>query len=73
MKNESNNVYETHLAAHLDRVPKEFRAAISGYCYEKHHAYGEDEVLSNVIELIEVLEKPINEFYNSILKNLNGE
>jgi len=43
-------------------LPEEFRSAISYYAYEKGHAYGYEEVLSYLEQLVDAL-KPCVEKY----------
>ena len=49
----------------LERLPVQFRAAVSYRAYEMGHAYGWDEVLLHLQELVEMLVEPIKEFQKS--------
>jgi arylsulfatase A-like enzyme len=57
MTNEEFLQRETAL---LDRLPAELRQAVSYMAYERGHAYGHEEVLGHVSDLVENLSGPID-------------
>jgi hypothetical protein len=46
----------------LSAIPQEFHGAVSYQAYEDGHAYGYEEVLIHVQNLVGMLEKPIADF-----------
>jgi len=52
----------------LSAIPEEFHSAVSYQAYEDGHAYGYEEVLIHVQNLVGMLEKPIAEFEKRIKK-----
>ena len=53
----------------LDRLPPELRSAVSWMCYDRGHAYGYEEVLGHVAEMVSALEEPVNQLCERIAKN----
>ena len=53
----------------LERVPIELRPALSYMAYEKGHAYGNQEVLIILENLVSDLEEPLN----NLVKRLTGQ
>ena len=56
MTNEEFEVQETALLA---RLPVELRSAVSFNAWERGHAYGHEEVLGHVRDLVDMLEGPV--------------
>ena len=51
-------------------IPQEFRSAISYHAYEQGHAYGYNEVLIHLSDLIRALKDPIMAFEKRIRENV---
>jgi hypothetical protein len=64
MTDEEFNNRQTTL---LVDIPKEFHGALSYHAWESGHAYGYEEVLSHLQDLVEMIRKPINDFKGRIL------
>ena len=43
----------------LERLPEELRPAVSWMAYDRGHAYGHEEVLGHVAEMVSELEEPV--------------
>lgn len=54
----------------LSAIPQEFHGAVSYQAYEDGHAYGYEEVLIHVQNLVGMLAKPIAEFEARIKKEM---
>ena len=52
--------------AELNKLPAEFRSAVSYAAYERGHAYGYEEILSHVRGYVEMLEEPICKFRDNL-------
>lgn len=52
----------------LANVPEEFRSAICFYAWQRGHAYGLEEVLNYVAELIDMFKEPIEAYTRRITK-----
>jgi len=52
----------TREEALLERVPLEFRSAISYMAYERSHAYGVDEVYNTMLGLVNDLQPAIHAY-----------
>jgi hypothetical protein len=58
-------------AALLEHVPEELRSTISHMAYERGHAYGHEEVLGHVSDLVENLEPAIGRLIARIRQERN--
>jgi len=56
----------------LSAIPQEFHSAVSSQAYEDGHAYGYEEVLIHVQNLVGMLEKPIAEFKKGLCYLYDG-
>ena len=54
----------------LKDIPQEFHSAVSWNAYERGHAYGHEEVLIHVQNLVDMLKEPIAK-YTDRLTNKN--
>lgn len=50
----------------LSVLPQEFHGAVSHYAWEQGHAYGYEEVLIHLEELVDMLNVPIQNYRNRI-------
>jgi len=50
----------------LAPIPQEFRSAISYHAYEQGHAYGNEEIIIHLSDLVDELLQPIQEFEKRI-------
>ena len=53
------------------KIPVEFRSALSYLAYERGHAYGLDEIWSELIDLVSGLQEPIKK-YTERIQNEKG-
>jgi hypothetical protein len=53
-------------AALLQAVPAEFHSALSYYAYDKGHAYGHEEVLIHLGELVDMLAPCFKQYNNRV-------
>jgi hypothetical protein len=58
MTPEEFNLREAEL---LVRLPEELRSAVGYMAYERGHAYGHEEVLGHVADMVSQLEQPVQE------------
>lgn len=63
MTSEEFNAKEQEL---LQQVPVEFHSALSYYAYDKGHAYGYEEVLIHLGELVDMLVPCFKEYDNRV-------
>lgn len=56
----------------LSAIPQEFHSAVSFQAYEEGHAYGYEEVLIHVQNIVGMLEKPIAEFKKGLCYLYDG-
>lgn len=54
----------------LKEIPEEFHSAVSWHAYDRGHAYGHEEVLIHVQNLVDMLKDPIIK-YTERLTNKN--
>lgn len=59
MTSEEFNAREAEL---LQALPQEFHSAVSYHAYERGHAYGHEEVLIHLGELVDMLAPCINKY-----------
>jgi hypothetical protein len=52
----------------LSEIPEEFRGAISYQAYEEGHAFGYEEVLIHVRNLVDTIKEPIRKYTERITK-----
>lgn len=50
----------------LEPIPQEFKSAISYHAYEQGHAYGNEEIIIHLSDLVDTLLQPIQEFEKRI-------
>ena len=50
----------------LEPIPQEFKSAISYHAYEQGHAYGNEEEIIHLSDLVDALLQPIQEFEKRI-------
>ena len=58
--------FEQQEAELLARLPEELRPTISYMAYERGHEYGREEVLSHVRQMVDDLEKPVQQLINRV-------
>jgi hypothetical protein len=57
----------------LDQVPIEFRGALSYQAYQTGHAYGDEEILNHLTDLVEMIKGPIAKYTARITRGLSYE
>lgn len=50
----------------LARLPEELRSTVSWIAYDRGHAYGHEEVLGHVREMVNELEEPIQKLIERV-------
>lgn len=53
----------------LSPLPPEFQQWVSYHAWEEHHAYGFDEVISSMREMVADLQEPIEKYTKRIAKH----
>ena len=52
----------------LERLPSQLRNAISWLAWDRGHAYGYEEVLNHVLEMVDALEQPVLALMDDVKK-----
>lgn len=53
----------------LKDIPEEFHSAVKWHAYDRGHAYGHEEVLIHVQNLVDMLKDPIIKYTERLTKN----
>lgn len=64
-----NQEFEQRQDEILKDIPQEFHSAVRWHAYDRGHAYGHNEVLIHVQDLVDMLKEPIAEYTARLIKN----
>jgi hypothetical protein len=57
----------------LANIPPEIQPALRGHAYHTGHAYGNEEILCHLVDLVDSLEKPLKDLEERIIKQANND
>lgn len=64
-----NQEFEQRQEEILKDIPEEFHSAVRWHAYDYGHAYGHEEVLIHVQNLVDMLKEPIVKYTERLIKN----
>lgn len=64
-----NQEFEQRQEEILKNIPEEFHSAVRWHAYGQGHAFGHEEVLIHVHDLVDMLKEPIAEYTARLIKN----